>query len=256
MVGSALICPHGSLVRLPRKCWFLREPDTPDSQTYFEPAPPIPVPMILQTQLSKIAPSSQQPLRWIHALFYCRGIPPHREVKLFTKDTQQQVGKIRYHEHFNPRSWHMQEAQGQCTGPAGLVAPTSGFVGSSFRPGPRATFWGWEWTEEIRGLPQGAAPAVTGHRSSVSKTVNGQRWEESGHGHLRRGLAETRALGSSRASGIHRAVTLDATDSSSLSPMGAEPPGAKCAQTQPSGNQSIQSLEHTPPSGSPIISVS
>lgn len=39
------------------------------------------------------------------------------------KDTQQQVGKIRYHEHFNPRSWHMQEAQGQRTGPAGLVAP-------------------------------------------------------------------------------------------------------------------------------------
>ena len=39
------------------------------------------------------------------------------------KDTQQQVGKVRFHEYFNPRSWHTQEAQGQCTGPAGLVTP-------------------------------------------------------------------------------------------------------------------------------------
>lgn len=49
--------------------------------------------------------------------------PDTQRLSSSPKDTQQQVGKIRYHEHFNPQGWHMQEAQGQCTGPAGLVAP-------------------------------------------------------------------------------------------------------------------------------------
>ena len=43
--------------------------------------------------------------------------------------------------------------------------------------------------------------------------------------------------GPAGASGIHGAVTTDATDSSSLSLMGAEPPGAKCAQNQPLTSQ-------------------
>ena len=63
-------------------------------------------------------------------------------------------------------------------------------------------------------------------------------------------------MGPAGASGIHGAVTTDATGSISLSLTGAEPPGANCTQTRPSGNQSIRSLTHTPPSGTPIIRVS
>ena len=49
--------------------------------------------------------------------------PDTQRLSSSPKDTQQQVGKIRYHEHFNPRSWHVQEAHGQCTG---LWAAASG----------------------------------------------------------------------------------------------------------------------------------
>ena len=51
------------------------------------------------------------------------------------------------------------------------------------------------------------------------------------------GLLRLGVWGPAGASGIHGAVTTDATDSSSLSLMGAEPPGAKCAQTQPLTSQ-------------------
>ena len=60
-----------------------------------------------------------------------------REVKL----PAQGHTAARYHEHFNPRSWHTQEAQDRRAGPAGSVTPPVSLWAAGQAPDQVLGFW-------------------------------------------------------------------------------------------------------------------